>query len=302
MKCIGLAVILIFAFNLVDAKKQAEWFLAETTEDCENIPSELRSDNPVGLCEKADEEYCACVKRRKGFVFICGVCTFKFVVGDRNRVEFQSNETNDSPEIPRGPWMSSRWPRAIVPFELNTKNGRLKDDAVKVAIKKIERDTCIRFIPREEKHKKYLIVKSISDGGSCWTKNIGVPNSEKNVINIGDGCGTAKKILHELLHALGMYHTHQRWDRDKYVTIKKKEIQKGKKSAFRKISKAKFPDFGIEYDCSSIMHYQDYFFGKRKGAKTIIPKNSQTCENLGGKNAQLAESDIQWLNAFYECG
>ena len=30
-----------------------------------------------------------------------------------------------------------------------------------------------RFIPREEKHKKYLIVKSISDGGSCWTKNIG---------------------------------------------------------------------------------------------------------------------------------
>ena len=41
--------------------------------------------------------------------------------------------------------MSSRWPRAIVPFELNTKNGRLKDDAVKVAIKKIERDTCIRY-------------------------------------------------------------------------------------------------------------------------------------------------------------
>ena len=37
------------------------------------------------------------MKRRKGFVFICGVCTFKFVVGDRNRVEFQSNQTNDSP-------------------------------------------------------------------------------------------------------------------------------------------------------------------------------------------------------------
>ena len=52
MKFVRLAVILIFACNLVEAKKQAEWFLAETTEDCENIPSELRSDNPVGLCEK----------------------------------------------------------------------------------------------------------------------------------------------------------------------------------------------------------------------------------------------------------
>ena len=41
--------------------------------------------------------------------------------------------------------MSSRWPRAVVPFKLNTKNGQLKDYAVKVAIDKIERHTCIRW-------------------------------------------------------------------------------------------------------------------------------------------------------------
>ena len=37
------------------------------------------------------------MKRPKGFVFLCGVCSFKLVVGDRDRVEFQSNQTNDSP-------------------------------------------------------------------------------------------------------------------------------------------------------------------------------------------------------------
>ena len=68
--------------------------------------------------------------------------------------------------------MSSRWPRAVVPFELNNKNGRLKEEAVVVAMKKIEKDTCIRFVPREKKHKKYLVVKSIG-GAACWTKNIG---------------------------------------------------------------------------------------------------------------------------------
>ena len=57
MKFVRLAVILIFACNLVEAKKQAEWFLAETTEDCENIPSELRSDNPVGLCQKVSNDH-----------------------------------------------------------------------------------------------------------------------------------------------------------------------------------------------------------------------------------------------------
>ena len=85
---------------------------------------------------------------------------------------------------------------------------------------------------------------------------------------------------------------------------------------------AKFPDFGIEYDCSSVMHYDDFFFGKKKGDKTITPRNTQVCtqlyvffrfkltfifsfqncDHLGGKNAQLADSDVKWLNAFYECG
>jgi len=305
MKYMCLVLMPMLVWSIGEARKPSQWFLAQTSDDCENVPSTLRSDEPVGLCQQAAEEYCACVKRPKGFVFICGTCTFKLVVGDRNRVEFSSNDTSetiDAPEIPRGPWMANRWPRAVVPFELNTKNGRLKKDAVTVAMEKIERHTCIRFVPREKNHKKYLIVKSISGGGSCWTKNIGVPRTEKNVINIGGGCGTAKKILHELLHALGMYHTHQRWDRDKYVEINRSLIQKGKKSAFRKISKAKFPDFGIEYDCSSIMHYDDFFFGKKKGDKTITPRNTQNCDHLGGKNAQLADSDVKWLNAFYECG
>jgi len=170
------------------------------------------------------------------------------VVDSNNIVQFNSNENNntvelknngtaeniDFPELPRGAWMSSRWPRAVVPFELNNKNGRLKEEAVLVAMKKIEKDTCIRFVPREKKHKKYLVVKSIG-GGACWTKNIGLPSTERNVINLGPGCGTAKKILHELLHGVGMYHTHQRWDRDRYVEVVKNNIKIGRKSAFRKI-------------------------------------------------------------------
>ena len=42
--------------------------------------------------------------------------------------------------------MSSRWPRAVVPFELNNRNSRLKEDAVRLAMEKIERKTCVRFV------------------------------------------------------------------------------------------------------------------------------------------------------------
>ena len=54
-----------------------------------------------------------------------------------------------------------------------------------------------------------LIVRSLNKDDIC----LGLPSTEKNIINLGPGCGTAKKILHELLHGVGMYHTHQRWDR-----------------------------------------------------------------------------------------
>ena len=67
------------------------------------------------------------------------------------------------------------------------------------------------------------------------------------------------------------------------------------------------------------MHYEEDFFSKSKDAKTIIPRDReveriscllehkikldkfQACSSLGGDKANLAETDIKWLNAFYEC-
>ena len=51
--------------------------------------------------------------------------------------------------------------------------------------------------------------------------------------------------------------------------------------------------FGAPYDCSSIMHYRDYFFGNGNG-KTMTPNDTRTCD-LSGYMTQLTASDITLL-------
>lgn len=38
-------------------------------------------------------------------------------------------------------------------------------------------------------------------------------------ISIGDGCGFIGTVLHEILHAVGFFHTSSRHDRDSYVVV-----------------------------------------------------------------------------------
>ena len=38
-------------------------------------------------------------------------------------------------------------------------------------------------------------------------------------LSVGRGCGSYGKVLHEMLHAMGFIHTHNRPDRDNYIKV-----------------------------------------------------------------------------------
>ncbi|GIX94781.1 hypothetical protein CEXT_566011 [Caerostris extrusa] len=86
-------------------------------------------------------------------------------------------------------------------------------------------------------------------------------------------------IMHELMHVLGFIHEQNRPDRDQFVMINWDNIQEGKKTNFRKISKMRVTTLNVGYDYDSLMHYSSYEF-----ARTMIDPLShpQTWCN-GGK-------------------
>ena len=92
---------------------------------------------------------------------------------------------------------------------------------------------------------------------------------EKYVILDPDTC-TDRDIYHEIFHAIGLLHEHQRSDRDDYITIKWENIPYGYNLHFAKLKRSK--TLGLPYDITSIMHYSPIQGASPVGAVSIVSK------------------------------
>ncbi|XP_057311521.1 zinc metalloproteinase nas-14-like [Hydractinia symbiolongicarpus] len=115
-------------------------------------------------------------------------------------------------------------------------------------------------------------------------------------IHLADGCvlNNDGTVLHEMMHAMGFYHEHQRSDRDSYIIINKENIQKGAVGNFDKVETQ---SFNAPYDYGSVMHYGRTYFS-RNGKDTITPLKNGV--HIGQRDA-LSAIDILQINTFYNC-
>lgn len=105
---------------------------------------------------------------------------------------------------------------------------------------------------------------------------------------------TVPTVLHEMGHAVGLYHEQSRADRDAYITLLNQNIIKSLKANFNTVSD-NVQKNGL-YDYASIMHYQAFTFSKN-GEPTIesIPAGIPMSE-LGDFSA----GDIDGIKRLYQ--
>ena len=92
-------------------------------------------------------------------------------------------------------------------------------------------------------------------GGGCWSYVGRITTTGSQIVNVDNNCGVGSTV-HEIGHALGLYHEQTREDRDNYVTIDFSQIQSGFAGNYAKSGGV---DSG-DYDFNSIMHYGSYYF------------------------------------------
>jgi hypothetical protein len=150
------------------------------------------------------------------------------------------------------------------------------------------------------------------NGGSTQTDNVNVVNVPEKFGSSAKSCTTGV-IAHELGHILGLYHEHNRLDRNQFVKIHWDRISQTAEEDYkwrfcRALENAKHSS---KYDFGSIMHYPAYAFHKKQECRkdaalenkecfTIEPlKTADVKPNELGQRDAPSDDDIAAINELY---
>ena len=195
-----------------------------------------------------------------------------------------------------------QWPGALIPYEVDSGVSSTAQGWITDAMAEWESVTQLRFVQRTTE-SDYLYFTANS---SC-SSSVGFQGGKQN-INV-NGCWQMGNAIHEIGHAVGLFHEHTREDRDSHVEIVWNNLDSGTAlNNYRQYSPADGMDLG-DYDHGSIMHY-GCWAGTPSGISynastmSIKPNNTNRCYTnygtywMGQRNA-LSTGDIEGVNMLY---
>lgn len=205
------------------------------------------------------------------------------------------------------PWLSNDIPY-VLSDDLN------QDDRLTIAkaMEQIESDTCVKFVARGLSPYYVHIGRECSCGSNRCAFNgayanigpgplPGLPSRMRILTCLHPTDADAVGIItHELMHNMGLLHTHTRNDRDQHVRINYLNVLPDKWIDYA-WNPLQF-SLDTDYDCDSIMHYRDNSFrsGLLGGGKTMEAVNPGRC-NLRTRSATPTRADKRLIRTLYNC-
>jgi hypothetical protein len=197
-----------------------------------------------------------------------------------------------------------KWPNGIVYYDWIGQNWT-KDylDMLSEAMRMIEKHTCIKFV----KHTNQPNFINIVDGaGGCYSELVGMLGS-RQILSLmkeneqGSTCWGLGTVMHELLHAVGLWHEQMRYDRDDYLEIHEENMKYGTNVQFRKIGANISSTYDQPYNYRSIMHYDAWAFSGNDEPTMTPKKPGVKNEDVGRGEIWEYETDWEKIRRMYDC-
>jgi len=200
---------------------------------------------------------------------------------------------------------NARWPNGLVYYKFDPSLKGLEANVLK-AMAHVTSSTggkCITFAPAPPAQKNYINIK---DGGGC-SSQVGMVGGVQDVNLNKTGClPYTSTIAHELLHAIGFDHEHNRNDRDGYITIYLNNVIKTPKDMSTNFVKRTkgilYKD--VPFDYNSVMIYGETAFSvdvNNKSKRTMVDKNGKIELTNPDRKPGLSPSDVKQVKYFYGC-
>lgn len=186
------------------------------------------------------------------------------------------------------------WPNAEVPFAFDASLPPETKTKIIKALEQFAEQTTIRFLEYSGYEKDFIVFTKAEDLCASYVGRVGGAQP----ILLGPKCQVAE-IMHELMHALGFIHEHQRDIRDAFLKINFNNIEDDKLINFDvmpDIFQSVYKNVYDRIDLKSLLIYPSNAFVTEPSLKSIEILGS---EDSIKENLELSPGDIEKIQNLY---